>query len=159
MVQYTVPSHFIRYTFIVMCCAPFAFWTVLIPWGTDLTRCWERSSEVLIHMDMINHTVAADLLAKDLWRSMLPMKQISHSITPQRYSSRLELCLLWKPFEYIEPAFILMKPVWMISWWCIILLEAAIYNHTVVINTRQYFFLSSIVHFWSVRSVASVPCI
>lgn len=41
----------------------FAFTTALILCSTDLTRCWEHSSEILVHMDITGSSVAPDCSA------------------------------------------------------------------------------------------------
>ncbi len=52
MVWYTLTGH-IRYTLLVPGWTPFAFRTALILHGIDSTRCWNHSSEILVHIDMI----------------------------------------------------------------------------------------------------------
>ena len=51
--RYTVTSHFIRYTLLAMGWTHFVFRTALIFHGIDSTRCWNYSSEILVHIEII----------------------------------------------------------------------------------------------------------
>lgn len=43
-------GHYIRYT-LQRC--PFTFRNAFIPHGTDSTKCWKHSTEILLHFNMI----------------------------------------------------------------------------------------------------------
>ncbi len=77
---YTLTSHFIRYILLVPGWTPFAFRSALILRGTDSTKYWKHSSEILVHIVMIaSHSCCRFVVCTS-------MMWISRSTTSQRCS-------------------------------------------------------------------------
>ncbi len=90
---YTLTGHFIRHTLFVRVGPPFTFKTALILHCIDSTRCWKHSSEILVHIDIIqHHAIAEDLSAAHPWYESPdpPHPKRAHTI---------EIWWLWRPFE------------------------------------------------------------
>ncbi len=77
---YTLTGSFIRYTLLVPGWTPFAFRTALILRGIDSTRCWKHSSEILVHIDMIESRSCCRFVG------FTSMMRISRSTTSQMCS-------------------------------------------------------------------------